>query len=122
VHRFYGAMPTGVAVSRGGLIFVNYPRCGAVRGAPKLVRIDLEHDEVVRTILFEPDVALPTTYLNDVRFDLRRGAAGTAFITDSADGGSNGIIVADLDTGESWRRLHDHPSTNALTSPDLRSL
>jgi sugar lactone lactonase YvrE len=45
----------------------------------------MEHDEVVRTILFEPGVALPTTYLNDVRFDLRRGAAGAAFITDSAD-------------------------------------
>jgi sugar lactone lactonase YvrE len=46
---------------------------------------------VVRRILFPADVALPATYLNDVRFDLRRGEAGTAFITDSSDSGPNGI-------------------------------
>jgi hypothetical protein len=34
-----------------------------------------------------------------------------AFITDSAQKGPNGIIVVDLGTGESWRRLDDHPST-----------
>ena len=45
-------------------------------GGPKLVCVDLTTDEVVRTILFPTDVALPTTYLNDVRFDLRRGDEG----------------------------------------------
>ncbi|WP_233495610.1 major royal jelly family protein [Geodermatophilus sp. TF02-6] len=89
-------------------------------GGPKLVCVDLASDQVVQTILFPTDVALPTTYLNDVRFDLRRGAAGTAFITDSSDQGPNGIIVVDLATGESWRRLHEHPSTKAQTPPDLR--
>ena len=34
-----------------------------------------------RTILFPQDVALPTSYLNDVRFDLRRGEEGVAYIT-----------------------------------------
>lgn len=58
-------------------------------------------------------MALPTTYLNDVRFDLRRGSEGMAFITDSAQKGPNGIIAVDLATGDSWRRLHDHPSTKA---------
>ncbi|MDZ7966176.1 MAG: L-dopachrome tautomerase-related protein [Nostoc sp. DedSLP03] len=82
-------------------------------GGPKLVCVDLTSDRVIKTILFPPDVALPTTYLNDVRFDLRRGAEGTAFITDSSDRGANGIIVVDLASGESWRRLHDHPSTKA---------
>jgi sugar lactone lactonase YvrE len=91
-------------------------------GGPKLVCVDLTTDQVVRTIMFPTDVALPTTYLNDVRFDLRRGAAGTAFITDSSDQGANGIIVVDLASGESWRRLHDHPSTKAVTPPDLRLL
>jgi sugar lactone lactonase YvrE len=89
-------------------------------GGPKLVCVDLTTDKVVQTILFPPTVALPTTYLNDVRFDLRQGRAGVAYITDSADSGPNGIIVVDLDTGESWRRLHDHPSTKALTPPELR--
>jgi sugar lactone lactonase YvrE len=85
-------------------------------GGPKLVRVDLETNRVAQTITFSPTVALPTTYLNDVRFDLRRDVA---FITDSADSGPNGIIVVDLATGEAWRRLHDHPSTVAVTPPDF---
>jgi sugar lactone lactonase YvrE len=181
VHLFHDAMPTGVTVSRGGRIFVNYPRWGdevpftvgelrdgqevpypnaafnqpaddtdpdalvsvqsvvvdpidrlwildtgrptwklGAPGGPKLVCVDLTRDEVVQTITFAPDVALPTTYLNDVRFDLRRGAAGTAFITDSADGAPGAIIVVDLHSGESWRRLHGHPSTLGQGPPDLR--
>ena len=82
-------------------------------GGPKLVCVDLTADEVIQKILFTQDVALPTTYLNDVRFDLRRGNKGMAFITDSAQEGPNGIIVVDLASGESWRRLHDHASTKA---------
>jgi sugar lactone lactonase YvrE len=82
-------------------------------GGPKLLCVDLTTDQVVKKILFPQDVALPTTYLNDVRFDLRRGSEGMAFITDSAQKGPNGIIVVDLASGESWRQLHDHPSTKA---------
>ncbi|THG31130.1 gluconolaconase [Naasia lichenicola] len=89
------------------------------RGGPKLLRVDLDTDQVVQTIVFEPDVALPSTYLNDVRFDLGRGEAGMAFITDSADSGPNGIIVVDLATGDAWRRLHDHPSTKALPTQEF---
>ena len=82
-------------------------------GGPKLVGVDLATNKVFKTITFPPEVALPTTYLNDVRFDLRRGEAGYAFLTDSSDKGPNGLIVVDLATGRSWRRLHDHPSTKA---------
>lgn len=82
-------------------------------GGPKLVCVDLGTDTVVQTIPFARDVALETTYLNDVRFDLRRGEGGVAYITDSSDSGPNGIIVVDLASGEAWRRLHDHPSTKA---------
>src|SRR5919199_4396854 len=82
-------------------------------GGPKLVCVDLATNKVIKKILFPQDVALPTTYLNDVQFDLRRGIQGMAFITDSAQNGPNGIIVVDLDSGASWRRLHDHPSTKA---------
>jgi sugar lactone lactonase YvrE len=85
-------------------------------GGPKLVCVDLATDTVVRTIVFEREVALPTTYLNDVRFDLRRNAA---YLTDSSDQGPNGLIVVDLHTGSAWRRLHDHPSTKAVRPPDL---
>jgi sugar lactone lactonase YvrE len=88
-------------------------------GGPKLVCVDLTTDRVIKTILFPQDVALQTTYLNDIRFDLRRGTEGMAFITDSADRGANGIIVVDLGSGESWRKLHDHPSTKAEALRDF---
>ena len=87
-------------------------------GGPKLLCVDLNMNQVVKKILFPQNVALPTTYLNDVRFDLQRGKEGIADITDSAQNGPNGIIVVDLASGESWRRLNDHPSTKA---EDLRT-
>jgi sugar lactone lactonase YvrE len=87
-------------------------------GGPKLVCVDLATNTVEHTIVFDPDVALPTTYLNDIRFDLRRGDGGMAFITDSSDSGENGILVVDLATGEAWRRLRDHASTKALQPPE----
>jgi len=175
VATFDGAMLTGVTVSRGGRIFVNFPKWGdqveytvaevkdgrtvaypdaafnqprsdtdadalvsvqsvvvdpndrlwildtgspmfkpTAHGGPKLVGVDLTTNQVFQTILFPEDVALPTTYLNDVRFDLRRGSAGMAFITDSATAGPNAIIVVDLASGASWRKLHEHPSTKPV--------
>lgn len=77
-------------------------------GGPKLVAVDLATNTVVKTIPIPLDVAIPGTYLNDVRFDLSRGREGMAFITDS---GATGIITVDIATGRSWRRLHNHPST-----------
>ena len=77
-------------------------------GGPKLIAVDLATNKVVKKIVFPADVALPNTYLNDIRFDLKRGKEGMAFITDS---GAYGIIVVDLATGKSWRRLEHHPST-----------
>lgn len=78
---------------------------------PKLVGIDLSTNKIFRTITFPPDVVHVNTYLNDIRFDLRKGKDGVAYITDSASGAANGIIVVDLASGRSWRRLHDHTST-----------
>ena len=74
----------------------------------KLIAVDLETNQIIKKIVFSAHVVLTKTYLNDVRFDLRRGREGFAFITDS---GANAIIVVDLATGESWRRLGDHSST-----------
>jgi sugar lactone lactonase YvrE len=172
VFEFYDAMPTGVTVSAGGRIFINFPRWGddvpftvgeirngkvvaypdaainkfdparpgetlgsvqsvvvdaanrlwildtaapsfssPVTGGAKLVAVDLATNKVVKTIVLPPSVALSTTYLNDVRFDLRQGKAGIAYITDSAITGPGGIIVVDIDSGESWRKLNGHSST-----------
>lgn len=174
VASFYGPMPTGVTVSQGDRIFVNFPRWGdkvdytvaevkngqtvpypnaninrpntnnqaeslisvqsvvvdpqdrlwildtgsiefapTSYGGPKLIGVDLKTNRIFKKILFPQEVALPTTYLNDIRFDLRRGKAGMAFITDSSMNGANAIIVVDLDSGKSWRKLNDHPSTKA---------
>lgn len=82
-------------------------------GGAKLVGVDLASDRIFQTIILPPEVALPTTYLNDLRFDLRRGEAGLAFITDSSLSGPNAIIVVDLATGASWRQLDGHPSVTA---------
>ena len=91
-------------------------------GGPKLVGVDLQNNTIFKKIFFPQDVALPTTYLNDVRFDLRRGKEGMAFITDSSDKGANGIIVVDLASGESWRKLNDHPSTKAESTSSFLPL
>jgi sugar lactone lactonase YvrE len=82
-------------------------------GGAKLVAVDLATDKVSKTIVLPPTVVLKTTYLNDVRFDLRQGKDGVAYITDSSISGPGGIIVVDLATGEAWRRLSGHPSTSA---------
>lgn len=175
IFEFYDAMPTGVSVSAGGRIFVNYPRWGddvpftvaelrdgkavpypdaatnifdpaspdktlssvqsvvvdpadrlwlldtaapgfatPIGGAVKLVAVDLATNQVSRTIVLSGPAILPTTYVNDVRFDLRKGRGGVAYITDSSISGPGGIIVVDLASGESWRKLSGHAST----SPD----
>jgi len=172
VAHFSDAMPTGVAVSAKGRIFINYPRWGddvpftvaeirdgkAVpfpnaainaydpkhpgttlisvqsvvidprdrlwildtaapgfaepkQGGAKLMAVDLTTNQVVKTIVLPASVVLKSTYVNDVRFDLRQGKEGVAYITDSSVTGPGAIIVVDLATGEAWRRLSGHPST-----------
>jgi sugar lactone lactonase YvrE len=75
-------------------------------GAPKLVKIDLATNQVTKVIPVPEIVALQGTYLNDIRFspDGRYG-----YITDSGTRGA--IIVVDLQSGQSWRTLDGHPST-----------
>ncbi len=80
-------------------------------GGAKLVAYDLKTDKEVKRIEFSQEVVRATSYINDVRFDLQRGAEGMAFITDSSERGQNGIVVVDLASGLSWRRLDKHPST-----------
>jgi len=75
-------------------------------GGPKLVRIDLATDQVTKTILFDETVALQGTYLNDIRFS---ADGKTGYITDSGTRGA--IIVVDLDTGDAFRALDGHKST-----------
>jgi sugar lactone lactonase YvrE len=89
-----------------------------VEAGPKLVQVDLASNRIVRTIRPSAAAVTPTTYLNDVRFDLSRGVAGYAYITDSQPEGA--LIVVDLDSGESWSRLRGHESTRAV--PGFRAI
>jgi sugar lactone lactonase YvrE len=171
--KLYGYMPTGIAISQEGRVFLCFPRwedamvytvgellpdgkvepfpglgynqpddvdpgrslfsvqsvavdamnrlwlldtgrirwAPAVPGAPKLVCVDLFRNEVVKTIPMPPEAAPPDTYLNDVRFDLREGEEGTAYITDS---GRGAILVVDIASGRVRRRLDGHESTQPV--------
>ena len=82
-----------------------------VPNGPKLVCMDLKTNTITRKIFFPRSVVTPDTYLNDVRFDLRRGKAGMAFLTDSGAKSPGGIIVVDLASGKSYRRLGGDKST-----------
>ena len=83
-------------------------------GGPKLVCVDLTTNRVEKTILMPTNVALPKTYLNDIRFDLSKGQGGFAYITDS---GASGIITVDLASGAAHRNLTNHPT--ALKEPKM---
>jgi sugar lactone lactonase YvrE len=88
-----------VATPNGTLVASSY-------GGPKLVGVNLSNNTVFKTILFPPTVAYPDSYLNDLRPHLSgTSGQGIAYITDSSTEGRNGIVMADLGTGESWRHL-----------------
>jgi sugar lactone lactonase YvrE len=80
-----------------------------IEGGPKMWGYDLKTGQRFKEITFGGALK-KKTYLNDVRFDLDRGAQGTAYITDS---GAGGIIVVDLESGKSWRKLDGDPSVMA---------
>lgn len=90
----------------------------ALSGGAKLVAIDLTTNAVKRTIVF-PDSLITKGLINDVRFDLKRGAAGFAYITDSSPAAGSGIIVVDLSTGNAVRRLAHDPTV--LPDPAFRA-
>jgi sugar lactone lactonase YvrE len=78
------------------------------RGDPKAAKIyvvDLERNVILHGIGFRHDVCLTTSYLSDIVIDYARGKAGYAFVSDSGRAGPNALIVVDLDSGMSWRRL-----------------
>jgi sugar lactone lactonase YvrE len=81
---------------------------GPVKGGPKLVRIDLKTNKVVKTIRFDGSLAPAGSYLNDIRFS-PDGKIG--YISDSGVQGA--ILVVDLTTGIGRRVLAGDKSTQA---------
>ena len=90
-----------------------------ISGGAKLVAIDLTTNAVKRTIVFPDSLITKGTSINDVRFDLARGAAGFAYIPDSSAAAGSGIIVVDLSTGNAVRRLANDPTV--LPDPAFRA-
>lgn len=82
-----------------------------IPGGAKLVKLDLSTGRAAQRYTFPDSVVLPTSYLNDVRFDFRAGAGGCAYLTDSSIRGPGAVIVLDLATGRSFRRLDGQCST-----------
>ncbi len=112
-HHFISVQSVVVdAMDRLWVLDTGAPMLGqTVPNGPKLVSIDLTTNKVLRSIAIPPPVAGPTAYLNDVRFDLTAGSGGFAYITDSSSKGPNAIIVVDLASGRSWRKLNNDPTT-----------
>lgn len=90
----------------------------AAPGGPKLVAIDLTTNSIRKTYTLPPTVHYPDSYMNDLRFDLRsnvtQSGGGIVYIVDSSNEGRTGFIMIDLATGESWRQLNQHPSTQVI--------
>ncbi len=86
---------------------------GVLPGGPKLVKVDLKTNKVVKTYLFDETTAPPKSYLNDIRVDT---TSGHAFITES---GMGALVVLDLKTGKSRRVLDGHASTKAEAGVEL---
>jgi len=84
---------------------------GVIRGAARLIRIDLKTDKVAQVIPLSADALPEDGYLNDLRVDTQREFA---YITDSH---ASALIVVNLASTQARRVLDDHPST-ASTLPE----
>lgn len=76
---------------------------------PTIYVFDIETNDLIRTYHLA-DSTTPTSYTNDLRVDDK---AGKIYLTDS---GAPGLIVADIESGENYRVLDNHPFTTAEVS------
>lgn len=83
-----------------------------IPGRARLVAVDLATNRIAKSIVFPSEVILPSTYVNDMRFDFRTGQAGTIYVTDSSVSGPGAIIVVDIASGRAMRRLSGDVSTS----------
>lgn len=99
-------------VASGDELFVldtRNPLFQGVLGAPKVFVFNLKTDSLIQTYTFDAGSFHSNSYINDLRIDRKRAKA---YFTDS---GNSGLIILDLQTGNSRRILDDHPSTSAET-------
>lgn len=83
------------------------PLFRGVQGQPIIFVFDLESDQLKRAYPLTDGSFYPDSYINDVRIDR---AKNRAYFTDS---GHPGLVWLDLESGQSYRVLNEHPSTTS---------
>ncbi|ORY18530.1 hypothetical protein BCR34DRAFT_670773 [Clohesyomyces aquaticus] len=110
VQAIYTTRKPPTAPKPSGSIIMPY----AQPGGSKIVGISHSNDPIYATYTFPASVYSFDSYMYDIRFDLRPNLTssrkGIAYIIDSSDEGRPGFIILDLGTGDSWRRLTQHPT------------
>lgn len=99
-------------VAHGNKLYVldtKNPSMKKIIDVPTIFVFDTETDELVKTYPLA-DSTKETSYTNDLRVDDK---TGKIYLTDS---GAPGLIVVDLETGENYRVLDNHPFTTAEVS------
>lgn len=76
----------------------------------KLIQVDLKTNKIKRIYRFPENVAGINSYINDIRIDNKNGFA---YMTSSANGG---IVILNINSGDSRLVLHHHYSTLSDTS------
>lgn len=82
------------------------PSMGEIIDTPTIYVYDLPTNELVRTYKLGESTK-KHSYTNDLRVDDKKGKI---YITDS---GAAGLIVVDMESGDNYRVLDDHPFTKA---------
>ena len=89
------------------------PRIGFVTVTSVETSRDLDHAKVWLSVFGSEKQRDRTLEALGSAAGVLQAAEGLAYVTDSSAEGPNGIVVIDLATGKTWRKLHDHPSTKA---------
>lgn len=84
-----------------------------IPGAQKLIRFDTKTGKVLQILRFGPDILPAGAQLNDLRI-----AGRTLYATES---GLGAIIVHDLDTGQTMRRLSQIPESRQTPGKPLKA-
>ncbi|MEM1001297.1 MAG: L-dopachrome tautomerase-related protein [Bacteroidota bacterium] len=85
------------------------PLFSGVMGNPVIFAFDLESNELIRSYILSEQSFCGNSYINDLRIDKKNGEM---YLTDLVRAG---LVVIDLESGESFRVLDNHESTLAET-------
>lgn len=86
------------------------PLFSGVIDNPRIFTFDLSTNQLIKTYTIDENSFHKDSYINDLRVDKKKGKI---YLTDS---GHAGIVILDINSGESFRVLDNHKSTLAETS------